>query len=408
MQMCVQVYDRVRRSFLMFACCLTFGVVVPAAHAFQVADGMALLRQAMPANYCALTFDDGPGSHTAALLDLLAVRGIAATFFVVGQNAERRPALIKRMLAEGHEVANHSYSHADMRRLAPEAQTLEMKRTWDLLHSLGAEVRYFRPPYGRYTPVTAAKAEDLGMTILLWSLDSQDWKRHASRLEGLRSVSPVEQQAFSGMRGVFLFHDTHKRTVEAMPEILDALRAGGCERFVTVSEYMTKIPREEEQRLVTRVPDKGRGEMPLPLRAGLSGDTPDDVALQSPEDTRLQRMSGAGMRTQPAHAAAALNHEMTSSSMRIQPAHGIPGIPPPVSAPEVLMVGIVTHEQALPVTRPPLSFARSGSSATPPQRASAAVRGQIPQLLSSPDLVLPAHRPSRSKQDIRRGENGPG
>jgi peptidoglycan/xylan/chitin deacetylase (PgdA/CDA1 family) len=61
------------------------------------------------------------------LLDLLAERGIAATFFVLGHNVERRQALIRRMLAEGHEVANHSYSHADMRRLTPKDQFLEMK-----------------------------------------------------------------------------------------------------------------------------------------------------------------------------------------------------------------------------------------------------------------------------------------
>ncbi|MCL2124239.1 MAG: polysaccharide deacetylase family protein, partial [Desulfovibrionaceae bacterium] len=252
---------------------------------------MALLRQEMPANYCALTFDDGPGPYTAALLDLLAERGIVATFFVLGQNAERRPALIKRMLAEGHEVANHSYSHPNMRRMRPEAQFLEMKKTLDVLQSLGAEVRYFRPPYGSYSAQTVAKAGALGMGILLWSLDSQDWKRHASRLEGLRSVSPVAQQSFPGMRGVLLFHDTHRHTVDEMPAILDALSAGGCERFVTVSEYMVKAPREEEHRLSTQAPNEGRGEIPAPLLAGLlPGSAPGDVSPQPPKDTQHQRM----------------------------------------------------------------------------------------------------------------------
>jgi len=360
-----------------------------------VADGMTLLRQEMPANYCALTFDDGPGPYTAALLDLLAERGIVATFFVLGQNAERRPALIKRMLAEGHEVANHSYSHANMRRLKPEAQLLEMKKAQQVLHSLGAEARYFRPPYGGYTPVTTAKAEDLGMTILLWSLDSQDWKRHVSRLEGLRSVSPAVQQAFPGMRGVLLFHDTHKHTVDEMPEILDALRAGGCERFVTVSEYMTKVPREEGQLLVTQAPNEGHGEIP-------------------PEDTQTRRMSVVRVRTQPAHAVQARD-QAASSAMRFQPAHGGPGSQLPAAVPETLMAGVVTNEQALPAaqqTQPerqaPFSLVRSAPPVTPQPRASAAARGQIPQLLSSPDLVLPAHKPHKGKQDMRRGENGPG
>ena len=408
------MYDRLCRSFLLLACCLLFGAVVPPAYALQVADGMALLRQEMPANYCALTFDDGPGPYTAALLDLLAERRIAVTFFVLGQNAERRPALIKRMLAEGHEVANNSYSHANMRLLKPEAQFLEMKKAQEVLHSLGAEVRYFRPPYGRYTPVTTAKAEALGMTILLWSLDSQDWKRHVSRLEGLRSVSPAVQQAFPGMRGVFLFHDTHKHTVDEMPEILDALRAGGCERFVTVSEYMTKAPREEEHRLATQAPNEGRGEIPPPLRAGLlPGATPDHASPQPLEDMQNQRMSVARMRTQPAHAVQTRNQEM-APAMRSQSAHGGLASPLPAAAPETLMAGIVTHEQALPVTQqtqpgnPSFSLARSVLSAVPQPRAATAVRGQIPQLLSSPDLVLPAHRPNRGKQDMRQDANGPG
>jgi hypothetical protein len=254
-----------------------------------------------------------------------------------------------------------------MRRLKPETQLLEMKKTQDLLHSFGAEARYFRPPYGRYTQATVAKAEGLGMTILLWSLDSQDWKRHVSRLEGMRSVSPSVQQSFQGMRGVLLFHDTHKHTVDAMTAILDALSAGGCERFVTVSEYMAKAPREEEHRLSTQAPNEGRGEMPAPLLAGyLSGFTPGDDSPQPSKDTQHQRMSGVSMRTQPAHAAAARNQEMTF--VRTQPAHGVPRSP----------------------------FAES------------AVQGQIPQLLSGRGLVLPAHKPDRGKQDMRRSENDPG
>ena len=296
-----RLYDRLCRSFLLFVFCLASGVFIPSAHAYQVADGLTLLRQEMPVNYCALTFDDGPGPHTALLLDLLGERGIVATFFVLGQNAQRRPSLIRRMLVEGHEVANHGYSHADLRRLKPEVQFLEMKKTLDVLHSLGAEVRYFRPPYGRYTPEIAAQAEALGMTIVLWSLDSQDWKRHVSRLDGLRSVSPVVQQSFSGMRGVFLFHDTHKQTVETMRDVLDALIAVGCERFVTVSEYMAKAPREEEQRLSTHAP--GEGEMPHPALAGSEPNVMTTGAPSPwlPEVTGIRRMfSDPGMFL-PAH-----------------------------------------------------------------------------------------------------------
>ena len=360
MPMRVHIYDRLHRSFLLLVCCLA--LAVPPARAFQVADGMALLRQDMPVNYCAVTFDDGPGPYTAALLDLLAARGITATFFVLGHNAERRPDMIRRMLADGHEVASHGYSHANMRRLKPEAQFLEIKKTLDVLHALGAEVRYFRPPYGRYTPETVAKAQALGLTIMLWSLDSQDWKRSVSRLDGWRSVSPTVQRSFAGLRGVLLFHDTHKRTVDDMADILDVLVAGGCDRFVTVSEYMAEAPREEGYRLSTQAPNEGRGEIPPPA------------------DARDMRPSGTGMRTQAAHPVQIRQ----SAGMRTYAAHGGPGDPSPAAVPEALMTGIVTGGQ------------------------SADVRGRIPRLLSDPGMLLPAHRPIRSKQDMKRGESNPG
>ena len=393
------------------------GVVISPAHALQVADGMSLLRQEMPANYCALTFDDGPGPYTAALLDLLESRGIVATFFVLGQNAARRPALIKRMLAEGHEVANHSYSHPNMRRMKPEAQSLEIKRALDVLHSLGAEVRYFRPPYGSYTPETVAKAQALDMTLMLWSLDSQDWKRHVSRLEGLRSVSPTVQQAFSGMRGVLLFHDTHKHTVDEMGDILDALVAGGCDRFVTVSEYMATAPREEERRLVTQVPNEGRGEispatfadrMPSPPAGGVASRLPE-------EDEQHRRMASVNIRMQPAHSVQGQQLDTMFSSMWMQPAHGGIDSGRPAAVPEVLALGIETPGQAVsitrqlqPVNRMPLSLARAVPPATPQPRAPAVVPGQIPQLFSDPGLIQPAHKPNRGKRDIKRGGSDPG
>ena len=250
MYACVKPKSLVAILLLLFASCLAPAVFIPSAHASKAADGIAFLHQEMPVNYCALTFDDGPGPYTAALLDLLSERCIAATFFVLGQNAERRPELIKRMLAEGHEVGNHSYSHADMRRLQPEEQLQEMRKTQKTLKALGAEALFFRPPYGSYTQDTVEMAQDLGMTIMLWSMDSKDWKRHVSLLEELRS-SPSDAPRSFGLRGVLLFHDTHRRTVDEIPDIIDALIDAGCENFVTVSEYMAKIQQEERLHATT-------------------------------------------------------------------------------------------------------------------------------------------------------------
>jgi peptidoglycan/xylan/chitin deacetylase (PgdA/CDA1 family) len=394
MRRCAHICNCLRRLFLFFVACLSAGVVVSSAHAFQVADGMLLLRQEMPANYCALTFDDGPGPSTATLLDLLAERGIVATFFVLGQNAERRPTLIRRMLVEGHEVANHGYSHTDMRRLKPEAQFLEMKKTLDVLQNLGAEVRYFRPPYGYYVPETTAKAEELGMTVMLWSLDSQDWRRHASRLERLRSVSPTMQQSL-GMRGVFLFHDTHKNTVENMPYILDTLIAGGCERFVTVSEYMTRVPHEEEKRLSTQAPHGGRGEIPPPaLAESMGGFAVGGVPLWVLEDTRGAWANGVGMRTHATHSM-----QRDGASLRMHAAHGHAGESALVAVPEMLALGVATNGQ-------PASFPLA--RAIPQPYASVGAQGPRTRLLSEPGMILPAHKPSRGRPDGKRDGSGPG
>jgi peptidoglycan/xylan/chitin deacetylase (PgdA/CDA1 family) len=356
---------------------------------------MALLRQEMPANYCALTFDDGPGPYTAALLDLLADRGIVATFFVLGQNAERRPALIRRMLAEGHEVANHSYSHPDLRRLKPETQFQEMKKTLEVLHSLGAEVRYFRPPYGNYTPETAVKAESLGMTIMLWSMDSQDWKRHTPRLDGARNVSSATREAHPGMRGVLLFHDTHKNTVEKMPDILHALIVGGCERFVTVSDYMTKAPHEEEQRLSTEAPNGGRGEVPpLALALGMPGVADDGVRLWTPENRRSSWCSGTSMRTWVSHPV-----QGPSAVLRMQAAHGSPDGAVSAAVPKTPTTDLVTHRQPAPF---PLA------RAIPQPQASAAVQGAFPRLISGPGMILPAHKINKGRQNMKQGEGDPG
>lgn len=354
--------SRLCRSASLTVCFLTLGLFLPPSlHAFEVADGMALLRQTMPANYCALTFDDGPGPYTAQLLDVLAQRGVVATFFVLGQQAERRPALVKRMLAEGHEVAGHSWSHPNMRRLTHDAQRLELRKTSDLLAALGADIRYFRPPYGRYNADTRAAADSLGLTIMLWSLDSQDWKRRASRLEGLRSVSPTVQQSFPGMRGVLLFHDTHRHTIDEMPDIIDALTAAGCERFVTVSEYAARAPVEEERRLSTHAPNEGRGETPPPPGESPLPDKnlPNTKPPERDPETRAEKA--------PPHAAA--------------------GAPLP---------GIRT-----------MPLARSNGASVPlvPPSAGNAMPGGIPPLLSRPELLLPIHKQNGGGMEIRQADN---
>ena len=200
-----------------------------------VSEGLELMRLGISNNMCALTFDDGPSPYTAQLLDTLEEYHVPATFFVVGTQVRRRPELIRRMLADGHEVGNHSYSHTALRKQSPESQQADLMKLDVMLRDLGANPRFVRPPFGFYDHNTVNAVQEMDGHMVMWTVDSQDWRNYSD----LEDVLSNMQLPYRGapMRGVFLFHDTHLLTVERMPEILDALTASGC-RFVTLSEYI--------------------------------------------------------------------------------------------------------------------------------------------------------------------------
>lgn len=198
----------------------------------SVLDGLALAQRGVNANLCALTFDDGPGQTTEALLDILRDKGVRGTFFVVGSRVHRYPETLKRLVAEGNEVGNHTFTHVSLRQRQPVEQLSEIARTNDELAKLGIVPRYLRPPYGRYDNATIDAAAAQSMTIALWSVDSRDWRKH-----DLSAVLPRRSYGVLGVRGVFLFHDNHRETVEALPSLIDRLAEAGC-TFVTMSEYV--------------------------------------------------------------------------------------------------------------------------------------------------------------------------
>lgn len=191
-------------------------------------------------NYCAITFDDGPSKYTEQLLSVLEERGIPATFFVLGENAQRFPNIVRRELADGDEVGNHSWSHPDLQKLSLAEQAEEIGRTSKLIRSLGGKPKLFRPPYGNSDEGVKQILEKEGLVEVLWSVDSLDWKR---RPKDYSRMPDVEGRHFKpdGMHGIFLFHDIQKRTVDDIEAIIDGLTEGGCDEFVTVSEYLKHI-----------------------------------------------------------------------------------------------------------------------------------------------------------------------
>jgi len=181
-----------------------------------------------------MTFDDGPhAQNTPRLLDILKQRGIKATFFVVGQNAAEYPDILKRIVAEGHELANHSYTHPILASLGESALRDQLDKTHQaVLKATGVSMKVMRPPYGALSqPQRVWTNTTFGYKTILWDVDPLDWKyRDASRVESeiLGHVKPGS---------IILSHDIHKSTVDAMPTTLDALTAKGF-KFVTVSELV--------------------------------------------------------------------------------------------------------------------------------------------------------------------------
>ena len=259
------------KQIYLAACCLIVGLAAQSAQA-RVVDGNVIMDQPMRENLCALTFDDGPSINTPHLLDMLEEYGIPATFFLLGNQVERHPDIVKRILAEGHEVGNHSYSHPNLRVVSPARKEEELRRTDTILRNLGASPMFVRPPYGSYDAYTEKVAANLGLSLMLWSLDSRDWQRLPDNYATLRNNRGT-MYAPGTLRGIFLFHDSHKRTVDDLPRIIRDLRAGGCQRFVTVSDYLEGLMDPEPGLLMTRVkrPAQGIEEPPMVARHQVEG-----------------------------------------------------------------------------------------------------------------------------------------
>ncbi|MER2170254.1 MAG: polysaccharide deacetylase family protein [Psychrobacillus psychrodurans] len=184
----------------------------------------------------ALTFDDGPHpKYTAEILDILLKHQAKATFFVVGEQAEKNPELISRQFNEGHEIANHTYTHPLKTTLNKLEE--ELIQTDDLIFSItGSRPKLFRPVEGQYTDQMIEKVVEKGYQVVMWSWhqDTEDWKStgvHRILKTVLKGVKPGN---------IILFHDgggDRSQTVKALDKIVKDLKEQGY-GFVTVSELI--------------------------------------------------------------------------------------------------------------------------------------------------------------------------
>ncbi len=188
----------------------------------------------VPFQKVALTFDDGPNaSHTSGILDILKAEDVAATFFVVGNQVERHPELVERMFSEGHLIANHSRSHADLSLMTNEdIVALELDPTSRAVEKLTGEYpMMMRPPYGSLRPDSTVFLRELGWHIVRWSLDTFDWDSHRNSFDQI--MNRILTQHHNG--AIVLMHCNGPATLVALPEVIRTLKELGYE-FVTVAQ----------------------------------------------------------------------------------------------------------------------------------------------------------------------------
>lgn len=184
----------------------------------------------------ALTFDDGPHpTLTPQILDILKAYGIRATFFMIGENAERYPELVERIRSEGHEIGNHTYSHIRAK------DTTEEKLRDEILHcerliggNSGNGVKLFRPPEGNLSDCLGEMCGTLGYRVILWSIDTRDWCRTPPK----EITESVLRKVRSG--DIILMHDyigSNSPTPTALKQMLPLLIKRGYS-FVTVSTLL--------------------------------------------------------------------------------------------------------------------------------------------------------------------------
>ncbi|MEH2226336.1 polysaccharide deacetylase family protein [Nostoc sp.] len=191
----------------------------------------------------ALTFDDGPWPEsTGEVLDILKKNQIKGTFFLIGQNVKNYPGLVKREIAEGHVIGNHTWHHW-YQFLNPQAAAYEIDHTADLIYQVtGIKTNLFRPPGGIMHNGVASYARNSKYAIIRWSSDSVDYSRPAVP----KLINNVFRRAKPG--GIVLMHDgggNRSKTVQALPEIIANFRKQGY-KFVTIPELLEMQDKDQK------------------------------------------------------------------------------------------------------------------------------------------------------------------
>ena len=230
------------------------GKVITMAAALLVLTGLVGIRQSIPTSstvgdrelpiYCvetqepkiALTFDAAWGNEdTQKIMEILRKHNVKVTFFMTGGWVEHYPDDVKMILAEGHDLGNHSENHKNMSQLADSEKETELMKVHEKVKNLtGYEMFLFRPPYGDYDNAVVKTAKKCGYYTIQWDVDSLDWK-DSSTADSI--CDRVLKKVCPG--SIVLFHNDADNTPAALPEILECLKNDGYE-FVFISDLILK------------------------------------------------------------------------------------------------------------------------------------------------------------------------
>jgi len=193
--------------------------------------------------FVALTFDDGPHPlFTNRLLDIFKEKGIKATFFVAGNKIEKHKKIISRMIAEGHELGNHSYSHKNLIFKKKSMIREEIEKTDRLLRELGVKGDiHFRPPFGRLLFAACSVIASLNKKVIMWNVPTRDFKESDPNVILKRIYKRIKPGA------IIVLHDSgierpgkkidRQATIDVVKMLIDGLPKRGYE-FRTISELI--------------------------------------------------------------------------------------------------------------------------------------------------------------------------
>lgn len=211
-----------------------------------------------PKGTVAITFDDGPHPvFTPKILDVLKRKKVKATFFVLGKHVEKYPEITQRIVEEGHDIANHTYTHRDLAPTTRQIVLHQIRKTEKaIFKATGVKTNLFRPPRGIYSNTVRKLLIKEGYKIILWTVSTLDW-RQVSAEKMLRRVKLYVRDG-----GIVLFHDSgallrregasRERTIEALPLIIDYLRNEQGFKIIPVSEMLYRLGKAESEVLLGR------------------------------------------------------------------------------------------------------------------------------------------------------------